>query len=315
MHTKPRSDSAAGTTSRYHGSLHALGVLVPIRFSPVKVLPGRHPLGRAGDGLRMLRTRPFTRGEDNPRDIDKFSPPGQPQVMEWEDEAQASITLMVDVSASMNTALTRPVRNACVFQLIYSLWRAGDRVGVVLFDSEVREEIRAANLRSQMQRTAAALGRQTGAAGTDVAAALNAFVHRDQRRHSNLLFVVSDFSGEGNTDPEPAWRSSINELSRNIVPVVVSFALPGRPAHGPVEGREPGPEGLIRVREPESGKRRLAFLDRRRIARINRAERRRVSALVRRFRAAGLDALAVAGQEDAYPELVRLARVRRSRRA
>ena len=74
-------------------ALHALGVLIPIQFHPVKILPGRHPLGRAGDGMRLLRTRPYVIGEDNPRDIDKFSPAADRQVNEWEDEALASIML------------------------------------------------------------------------------------------------------------------------------------------------------------------------------------------------------------------------------
>lgn len=284
-------------------SLHALGVLVPIRFNPVKVLPGRHPLGRAGEGMRLLRTRPYLPGEDNPRDIDKFSPPGDRQVIEWEDEAQASITLLVDVSASMETALKAPVRSACVFQLLYSLWRAGDRVGVVLFDSALREEIRAANLRSQMQRTAVALARSRAAKGTDLNSALNAFVQGDRRRHSHLLFVVSDFLGDREPDPAKEWRSSINELERNIIPVIASFEIPE------------SAEGLIRLRDPESGRQRLTLFDRRRVARINRAERRRVDRLVRRFRAAGLEALAVAQPNDAYAELTRLARARRRSRS
>lgn len=283
-------------------SPHALGVLVPIRFSPVKVLPGRHPLGRAGEGMRMLRARPYVPGEDNPRDIDKFSPPGDRQVIEWEDEAQASITLLVDVSASITTALKAPVRNACASQFLYSLWRAGDRVGVVLFDNVVRETIRAANLRSQMELTGQALSRAPGNRNTDVGAALNAFVHRDQRRHANLLFVVSDFLGETDPDPATEWRSSINELERNIVPVIVSFRVPE------------DTEGVIRLRDPEYGTRRLAFFDRRRVQRINQAERRRVHRLARRFRAAGLEALCLTRTDDAYPELARLARLRRERR-
>lgn len=282
-------------------SPHALGVLVPIRFSPVKVLPGRHPLGRAGEGMRMLRARPYVQGEDNPRDIDKYSPPGDRQVIEWEDEAQASITLLVDVSASMAVALKAPVRDACVSQFLYSLWRAGDRVGVVLFDKIVRETIRAANLRSQMALTALALSRAPALHGTDVSAALNAFVHRDQRRHSHLLFVISDFLGEASAGPASGWRTSINELERNVVPVIVSFRIPENS------------EGLIRLRDAESGARRLAFLDRQRIRRINRAERKRVRRLARQFRAIGLEALTVFGRQDAYPELARLARVRRTR--
>jgi len=285
-------------------SLHALGVLVPIHFHPVKVLPGRHPLGRAGDGMRLLRTRPYVPGEDNPRDIDKFSPPGDLQVMEWEDEAQASITLLVDRSASMASNLKAPIRNACVLQLLYSLWRAGDRVGMAFFDTRVREQIRAANLRAQMQQTVAALQRPHPAAATDVSAALNTFVRQDRRRHANLLFVISDFLTENGSTyrPETDWRDAISEIQKNIVPVVVSFQLPA------------DTEGLIKLRDAERSSRRIAWFTRSRVRQINREERTRVASLIRHFRSAGLDCITLAHQRDIYPQLARLARVRRRRK-
>lgn len=285
-------------------SLHALGVLVPIHFHPVKVLPGRHPLGRAGDGMRLLRTRPYVPGEDNPRDIDKFSPPGDLQVMEWEDEAQASITLLVDRSASMASNLKAPIRNACVLQLLYSLWRAGDRVGMAFFDTRVREQIRAANLRAQMQQTIAALQRPHPAAATDVSSALNTFVRQDRRRHSNLLFVVSDFlTGNGAAfNPETDWRDAINEIQQNIVPVIVSFQLPA------------DTEGLIKLRDAERATRRMAWFTRSRVRQVNHEERTRVASLMQHFRSAGLDCITLAHQRDIYPQLARLARVRRRRK-
>jgi len=285
-------------------SLHALGVLVPIHFHPVKVLPGRHPLGRAGDGMRLLRTRPYVPGEDNPRDIDKFSPPGDLQVMEWEDEAQASVTLLVDRSASMASRLKAPIRNACVLQLLYSLWRAGDRVGMALFDTEIREQIRAANLRSQLQQTIAVLRRPAPMAATDVSVALNAFVRQDRRRHSNLLFVVSDFVTDGRRDlnPEVDWRDAINEIQQNIVPVIISFELTRQT------------EGLIKLRDAERSSRRLAWFTQDRIRRINREERTRVAGLIRHFRSAGLDCMTMSHQREIYPQLARLAKVRRRRK-
>ncbi len=302
MLTTSVPESAASLIDRE--SLHALGVLLPLHFHPIKVLPGRHPLGRPGDGMRLLRTRPYVPGEDNPRDIDKFSPPGDLQVMEWEDEAQASTTLLVDRSASMLATLKAPIRNACVMQLMYSLWRAGDRVGLVMFDAAVREEIRAANLRSQMQQSAAALRSPQPVSRTDVSAALNAFVRRDRRRHSNLLFVVSDFimSDGGELDPEEDWRDAITEVRQNIVPVIVSFRLTA------------AVEGLVKLHDAERPARRLAWFTRDRIRRINRAEKARVKALVRRFRSAGLDSMPVVDQRDIYPQLVHLARVRRRRK-
>ena len=302
MLTSSVPSSAASIIDR--DALHALGVLVPIQFRPVKVLPGRHPLGRAGDGMRLLRTRSYVPGEDNPRDIDKFSPPGDLQVMEWEDEAQASITLLVDRSASMDSQLKAPIRNACVMQLVYSLWRAGDRVGLTLFDTEVREQIRAANLRAQLQQTVQALRKQHPLAATDVSSALGAFVRQDRRRHSNLLFVVSDFvTTDGSYfNPEVEWRDSINEIQQNIVPVIVSFEL------------APQTAGLVKLCDAERPARRLAWFTRDRVRRINHEERSRVASLVRHFHSAGLDCMTVAHQRDIYPQLAQLARVRRRRK-
>lgn len=285
-------------------AVHALGVLVPIRFHPVKVLPGRHPLGRPGDGMRLLRTRAYVPGEDNPRDIDKFSPPGDLRVMEWEDEAQASITLLVDTSASMKTELKAPLKCACVLQLIYSLWRAGDRVGLALFDAQLRQEVRAANLRAQIAQTLAALQQPKSGNGRDVSSVLNDFVRQDRRRHSNLLFVLSDFVSADDREfhPEAAWKDAINELRGNIVPVIISFEL----------GDDV--EGLVKLCDTQRASRRMVWFTRDRVARINREERARVAALAKKFRAAGLDCMRVAKQREIFPQLTRLARIRRQRK-
>ena len=166
-------------------------------------------------------------------------------------------------------------------QLIYSMWRAGDRVGLAFFDTEVREQIRAANLRSQLQQTVQALRMQHPRATTDVSSALNAFVRQDRRRHSNLLFVVSDFVTTNGNDirPEVEWRDAINEIQQNIVPVIVSFEL------------APQTEGLVKLRDAERPARRLAWFTRDRVRRINDEERSRVAALVRHCRSATPSAL------------------------
>lgn len=303
MRTNSAPDASANVLGR--DDLLSLGVLVPIQFNPVRVLPGRHPLRRAGDGMRVLRTRPYVQGEDNPRDIDKFSPANDRQVIEWEDEAQASVTLLVDTSASMASMQKAALRNATVMQLVYSLWRAGDRVGVELFDAGIHTRIRAANLRSQMQRTTAALlalprtGRRT-----DVSATLNAFVRQDRRKHSNLLFVISDFvtDGENTLSPMHDWNDAINEVQQNIVPVIISFRL------------SPDCIGLQKFSDAEQPSRRLAWMNRARVRAINNAERLRVAELEARFRSAGLDSMNLIRQDKIYPQLLHLARRRRLRR-
>lgn len=285
-------------------ALHALGVLVPIRFQPVKVLPGRHPLGRAGDGMRLLRTRAYVAGEDNPRDIDKFSPPDEPRVVEWEDEAQASIMLLADISASMGPRQKAALRNACLLQLTYSFWRAGDRVATTFFDEALYDPIRATNLRMQMQRVGAALLRAQGAAATDVSSALRQYLDQGRQRYSDLLFVVSDFlaSDSREPDPEVEWRAILNEMQRNVVPVIISFEIAERT------------DGFMKLWDPERKSRRLVRLSRQRVRDINAEESARVSKLAGRFRSAGMDFMVLLNQREIYPQLARLARTRRLRK-
>jgi uncharacterized protein (DUF58 family) len=285
-------------------ALHALGVLVPIQFHPVKVLPGRHPLGRSGDGMRLLRTRPYVNGEDNPRDIDKFSPPNERRVVEWEDEAQASITLLADVSASMTPAPKAALRNTCLMQLTYSLWRAGDRVSTTFFDSTLQESIQAANLKMQLERLSAALLRRRAETSTDVSAVLAQYLGQFLQRRSDLLFVLSDFvTTQGDElDPETAWRPVLNQMHRNIVPVIISFEILA------------DTQGSMKVWDEERGSRRLTWFSAARIRHINEQERARVAALLRKFRSVGLDYMMVCNQRNIYPQLTNLARMRRLRK-
>lgn len=285
-------------------AMHALGVLLPIQFSPVKMLPGRHPLGHPGDGMRLLRTRAYVPGEDNPRDIDKFSPPGELRVMEWEDEAQASIMLLADHSASMLMRQKYGLRNACILQLTYSLWRAGDRVGTTLFDDALQPPLRSANLRVQMDRLAAALTVRANGTGMDAAQALDLYLSEYRHFQSNLVFVISDFvaAGENGVRLSAGWQRPLRQLGRNLVPVIVSFKLEER--H----------HGMVKLWDPERRRLRLTMLTAERLRRINQHERMRVQALGHEFRSAGLDYLLIDEPQQIYPELARLARVRRLRK-
>ncbi len=302
MHTKSTHNATSAIIDQQ--ALHALGVLVPVRFNPVKIMPGRHPLGRAGDGMRLLRTRPYIAGEDNPRDIDKYSPADAPRVMEWEDEAQASIMLLADVSASMALPQKAALRNACLLQLTYSFWRAGDRVATTLFDNCLQERIRAVNLKMQMQRLIAALSEPRAASTTDINAVFRQYLDQVRHRHSDLLFVVSDFVKTDDSDIIPArdWRPILNQMQRNVVPVVVSFEVPEEM------------QGLVKLCDVERKRRRITWLSRPRISRVDREERERVKTLARSFRAAGLDYMVVSRQIQIYPQLARLARMRRQRK-
>ena len=110
-------DDPAAETLLDKRSLRALGILLPVRLTGLSFFSGRHALGRAGEGMRFLRTRPFESGQDNPRDIDKFSPPGELRINEWEAEAQATIQVFADISASMQFAAKKSLLSMALLQL------------------------------------------------------------------------------------------------------------------------------------------------------------------------------------------------------
>ena len=285
-------------------TLQSLGVLMPIRLSPLKFLPGRHPLGRAGSGLRFLRTRPFQQGEDNPRDIDKFSPPGDRQVIEWEEESQAAITLLADISSSMDVPYKSALRNACLMQLTYSLWRAGDRVGTIFFGSSLHHEIKAANLKTQMERLTSSLSSMKNEESTDISSVLRQYTHHVHHRLPDIIFLVSDFVSleRDQFKMDAEWQNVVQQLQSNLIPVVITFELPV------------GIRGMLKIWDPEREARRLTWFSSARMKQINREERERVAELVNTFRRVGLDYLILSNQRQIYPQLAQLARIRRRRK-
>lgn len=285
-------------------ALQALGVLMPIRLSPLKFLPGRHPLGRAGSGLRFLRTRTFQQGEDNPRDIDKFSPRNDRQVIEWEEEAQASVMVLADVSASMSLPTKALLRNTTILQLTYSLWRAGDRIGTIFFSNMLHKEIKAANLKMQMEHLTAALRGLGAYPETDILSVLKRYMNQSSRNRPDMLFVVSDFVSmqEQNLQLDADWYPVLNQLRNNLIPVIITFAIPS------------GIRGMFKLWDPERQTRRLTWFSSDRVKQINQEEQDRVDNLVQKFRAAGLDYLVISSQREVYPQLAQLARQRRRRK-
>ena len=283
--------------------LESLGVLLPVRLRSLSFLPGRHPLGRAGDGMRLLRVRPFESGQDNPRDIDKFSPAGQYWINEWEAEAQATIDIYADVSGSMSTDATAAVRNLALLQLTYSLWRAGDRVRTVLYSGGAFDEIAERNLKAQLEQLTDRLGSSRARRGGDALAALSWAAGSRRCKRADLAFILSDFREEAKVNPErERWRSALRSLSCDVVPVIVSFQL------------SESSFGSIKLGDPETDRHRLVLLTPARARLINGEEAARASELERMFKSIGLDPLVLRNEQDVYPALAALSRLRRRRR-
>ncbi len=284
--------------------LQSLGVLLPIRLSALSFFSGRHPLGRAGEGMRFLRTRPFESGQDNPRDIDKFSPPGEYWINEWEAEAQAAVMIYADVSASMQFGPKAALLQLTLLQLTYSLWRASDRVRTTLYHEAEQKLVAKRNLRGQLEHLIVELDHGGLHAGQNAIDVLTAYSSNRQSVRDDLLFLVSDFcppAANSAVDEGRDWRAVMRTLSCDVVPITISFELAAR-------------QGVaIRLWDAERRQHRLTFLTSSRIAAINAAERARVEVLQDLFRRLGLDHLVLRHEQDVYPELAKLARWRRRR--
>lgn len=297
----PASIAGGGVDRR---RLHALGVLLPIRLHALSFLPGRHPLGRAGDGMRFLRSRPYEPGHDNPRDIDKFSPEGEYWVNEWESEAQAGIGILADASGSMAVEATAAVRNLALLQLTYSLWRAGDRVRTTFYGDGQVQEIAERNLKAQLDGLAGYLGPGPVLSGQDALDALAELSVRSRGGRDDLVFLVSDFRAvrdpDRQRDPQ-AWRSALRSVGSDVVPVVVSFTL------------STAQVGQVKLWDIERNRQRMTLLTPSRARRINAEEAARVEGLEKLFRTLGLDSLTLREETDVYPALAALARRRKRR--
>ena len=303
---RTRGGQSARKTILDKRRLQAVGVLLPIRLEAVSFLPGRHPLGRAGEGMRFLRNRPYEPGEENPRDIDKFSTPDKLWVNEWEAEVQASINIFCDDSASMAFAPKAAVRNLALLQLTYSLWRACDMVRTFLYSKSGQEEFVERNLKTQLEKLSQRMAENKWSDGVDVFEALeNSGLGRGGKK-SDISFLVSDFipltagSDLGSTQ---RWRSLMRRMSGDLVPVIISFKLPREVI------------GMVKLWDPERKAQRMTLLTPGRIDSINEKERQRVDRLESFFRRLGMDYLILRQERDVYPQLARLTGLRRKRKA
>lgn len=282
--------------------LQKQGIVFPIHGIPLKFLPGRHLLGRAGDGMRFLRSRPFQPLDDNPRDIDKFSPRHSLTVSEWEHEAQTEILILCDVSGSMAYPAKHSLRNAVIQQLIYSIWRAGDKVCVSLFADGIMNEIREANLRNQIESFNEAVSRPLLMQKTDISKVLKYCQAKYDNGAAGLIFLVSDFLFSDEHKNHVLPLSMVRRFQGDFISIIISFRLDERAG------------GVGKLWDPERNRYGMVMLSSGRCAHINQVERQRVQRAVRNLRDVQVDSVSIDSSRQIFPLLSNLARNRDRRR-
>ena len=231
-----------------------------------------------------------------------------PYVRVYHEDRELTAWFLLDLSPSMDFGTVESARRKrtvlidFVTTLARLLTRRGNRVGAVLYGSQIERTVPARGGRIQVLHLVEELLRQPTPASapfTDLAPLLE-FGGRAFKRRS-MVFLISDFICE------PGWEKPLERLNRRHEVVAVRLLDPREvalPDMGPLimEDAETGEQ--LYVDTHDGGFRR----------RFEAASEAREQAIGLAFRRAGVDALALSTDEDLVRAIVRMATLRRRRR-
>ena len=282
-------------------------LMVRSRREASSAFAGSYRSAFRGGGVEFEESRPYVPGDDV-RSIDwnALARTDIPYVKRFREERDQTVVLAMDTSGSMGFGGSGSSNAAAAARvaglLTAAATRAGDRVGLVCFDSRVREEIGPGRGEGHSWRILSALVRAAGdSRGQTALESAVARIRASVRRRS-IVFLISDFRDDAFFAPIPARDSGRGALvalaaAHDVVAILV---------HDPRETEIP-PVGTVRLQDPEQPGRTLVFSSRRRRARERYraacAVRRR--ALSRRLRADGLDVLELCSNREPLRALTR----------
>lgn len=222
-----------------------------VRWRAGDVRPGRHAARQSGLGGNFRAYRPFWQLPDARRiDVRRTiaDPFGETMVRQMENRSSIAVVIAGDVSRSMQAG-----ENASCLHALATLaqaasrsaLRSGDAFGFVGFDEQIRPDLHAAPSRARgaasavVDRLRALQPTGRGASGlAQLASALP-----DRR---SLVILASDF-----LMPPDLLETALPLLARHdLAPVVL---------HDAREDAEP-PDGILRLRDAETGGTRLVFM-------------------------------------------------------
>ena len=307
-----RADEDRGTAAGADGgdAMNAEALLKRLEWTVLRrldgLLQGDHRTLMRGAGLDLADLREYQH-HDDVRHIDwnVTARLQQPYVRQFTEDRELSAWFLVDLSASVdfgsNVHTKRRIAREFVAVLARLLTRHGNRVGAMLYGTEVDTVVPARGGRRHvldlMQRMAV---RPVEAAPgpTDLRQLLIA-AERTVRRRSSL-FVVSDFISP------PGWEKALGQLARRHEVTAVRL-------FDPLEMDLPD-IGLLTMRDAETGEQVVVDTHdkgfRRRFA---AAAERRETALRESLAAAGVDTLELATDDDLVDSILRFADLKKQR--
>jgi len=168
------------------------------RLEATGLFAGNYRSAFRGGGLEYEESRPYAPGDDvRSLDASATARTGVPYVKIFREERDRSLLLALDVSGSMGFGTAGAGKAATASHALALLasaaGRAGDRIGLVVFDGRVRAEVELGRGRTQSARVIriATQAASQSRGPTDLAAALRALRRRAVRRA--VIVLISDF--------------------------------------------------------------------------------------------------------------------------
>jgi uncharacterized protein (DUF58 family) len=229
----------------------------------------------------------------------------QPYVRQFTEDRELTAWFLVDLSASVdfgsNNVTKRSVAREFVGVLARLLTRHGNRIGALLYGTEVDTVLPARNGRLHVLNLLQRMGarpEQSATGATNLRDLLVAAQGIVKRRSS--VFVISDFISA------PGWEKALAQLAmRHDVTAVRLF--------DPLEMELPD-IGLVTMRDAESGEQLVVDThDRGFRERFAAAAEKRETALLEGLARAGVDTLELATDNDLMDSILRFADLRKQR--
>jgi uncharacterized protein (DUF58 family) len=258
------------------------------------IFAGEYRSAFRGRGIEFEEVREYQPGDDiRAIDWNVTARCGRPFVKQFMEEREITVMILLDLSPSLDGASPQRAKSDVAVEicalLTFAAVRSNDRVGLVTFTDRVERHVPPVKGPRHAERVLAELRRAPEGCGTDLAGVLT-YLERIQRR-SCVLVIVSDFLAADFRLPLIAAAKRHDVIAVSLIDTV---------------DRDLPSVGLLDIRDPETGKRRLldaghakvraAYRDQ---ALAAQAQRRQV------FAEAGVDGLEIAVDSSPIQALAR----------
>lgn len=160
---------------------------------------GLHRSPFKGFSVEFMSYRPYMPGDD-PMHLDwkLFARTDRYYIKEFEDETNAQLTLLLDVSPSMHYASGAVTKvdyaSFLAAALAYFMIRQRDGVGLTIFDDDLRASLPPRSTKGHLRRLLGLLESQPKGAATALGKPLHRLADKLNRR--GLVVLISDFLGD-----------------------------------------------------------------------------------------------------------------------